>query len=257
EQALDYGNFFKKRSSIEQTYQEKVEVDTFSVWPGPMVEVEEGGAVFDPTSIYFDKQTYENKMVIKESSRIEPLLVQSNLSPEDLNKIMTENAQEVLGQYSPEDFLPSSEEMNSITQEIIDQVSSELSQEISEALTNTLTGELIATIVAEAGAGAGASAGISAELGNQIGFIIAEEMPAELNALFTVEISINLPDILANLNIDSSLTLGDLLSGNLPSGSTLQNIDGLDIVLSGDLANLVPNLDALLNLNLSNFIPED
>lgn len=255
-QVLDYGSFFKERSLIEQAYQEKVEVDTFSVWPEPMIEVEGGGAVFDPTSIYFDKKIYENKMVIKESSRVEPLLVQSNLSPEDLNKIMTENAQEVLGQYSPEDFLPSSEEMNDITQEIINQVSSELSQEISEALTDTLIGELIATIVAEAGAGAGASAGISAELGNQIGYIIAEEMPAELNILFTAEISIDLPNILANLNIDSSLTLGDLLLDNLPSGTTIQNIDGLDIILSGDLVNLVPNLDALLNLNLSNFIPE-
>ncbi|GAG90545.1 unnamed protein product, partial [marine sediment metagenome] len=219
--AIEYGEFFKRRELIKETFGEDVEIETFSTWPDPIIEIE-GGAVFDPSSIYFNKNVYENQLVIKQSSRVESLLVQSNLCPEDLNKIMTENAQEVLSQYSSEDFLPSSEEMDSIIQEIIDQVSFELSQEISNALTDTLSQELTAVIIAEAVGGTGAAAGISVDLGNQIGFIITQEMPNELDTLFTAEISIDLPEILSNLNISDSLTLADLLSDNLPSGNALQ-----------------------------------
>ncbi len=255
ENAIEYGEFFKERERIKQDYNEEADIDTFSNWPDSIIEVE-GGLVEDPTSIYFDKNINENKRVITESSRVEALLVQTNLSPEKLNEIMTENTQEVLAGYSNQDFMPSFEEMNSIVQESVEQASSEIAPEISEALTNALIQELTASIIAEAGAGVGASAGISAELGNQIGFIISEELPSELNTLFSAEISVDIPNILSNLNIDGNMTIWDLVSANLPSGSTINNIPGLSAVLSGNTGDLIPNLDSLLNLKLSDFIPE-
>ncbi|MHA1739918.1 MAG: hypothetical protein ACTSWD_15110 [Candidatus Heimdallarchaeota archaeon] len=256
ENVEEYGEFFKERERIKQDYNEETDVDTFSNWPDSMVETE-AGLVQDPTSIYFDKKLYENKKVIEESSRVEALLVQTNLSPKDLNEIMTENAQEVLSQYSNEDFMPSSEEMANIIQESIDQASAEITPEISETLTNALIEELTASIIAEAGGGVGASAGISAELGNQIGFIISEELPPELDALFSAQISIDMPNILSNLNMDGDMTIWDLISSNLPSGTTINNIPGLSAILAGDPSEIVPNLDLLLNLQLSDLIPAD
>ncbi len=254
ENAKEYGEFFKERERIMQEYNEETNVDTFSNWPDPLIETEKG-VVLDPTSIYFDKKLYENKKVIEESSRVETLLVQTNLSPKDLKEIMTENTQEVFSQYSNEDFMPSSEEMDNIIQESVDQASSEITPEISEAFTNALIQELTASIIAEAGGGIGASAGISVELSNQIGFIISQELPAQLDALFSAEISVDMPDILSNLNMDENMTIWDLILSNLPSGTVINNIPGLSAILTGNPSDIIPNLDALLNLQLSDLIP--
>ena len=254
EGAEEYGEFFKKRENIKQEYDEEVDINTFSNWPDPMVETEVG-VVLDPTSIYFDKKLYENKKVIEESSRIETLLIQTNISPKDLKEIMTENTQEVFSQYNNQDFMPSAEEMDSIIQESIDQASSEITPEISEMLTNTLVQEITASVIAEAGAGVGASAGISTELGNQIGFIISEELPSQLDALFSAEISVDMPNILSNLNMDENMTVWDLVSSGLPSGTVINNIPGLSAILTGSPSDVIPDLNALLNLQLSDLIP--
>ena len=260
-EAIDYENFFKKRDLIENTYKQKVAVTTFSTWPEPTIETDEG-AVIDPTSVYFDKGEEENKQAIEESSRLESFLIITNQRPGDLNEIMSENAKEVLSGINFENLTPSASEMNNIIQESIEETAPQIADEISKAVTDILGEEITTVVIEELKGETGTKVDIPTNSINQIELTLVDELPGELSGLLFTETKAEILTILSDINL-LPFEINDLLSENLADllPDDLRNTLSLSLgeVLPGDLMDLVyaSLLDKLFDAQLDDFIPEE
>jgi hypothetical protein len=255
-EAIDYESFFKKKDLIENIYKQKLAITTFSTWPEPTIKVDQG-AVMDPTSIYFDKGDDENEQVIGQSSRLEAFLIIANQCPEDLNVTMRENTKEVLFK----DSIPSSDKMDNIIQESVEESTPQITDEISKAVANVLGQEITIVVIEELKGETGTRVNIPINSVEQIEIVLTDELPNELSDLFFTEIKEEILAILSNINL-LPFEIINLLSKNLADllPDDLRNTLSFSVgeVLPGDLMDLVyaALLDKLFYIQLDDSIPE-
>lgn len=250
--AIPYGEFQKERFTIQEEYGEEPEVDTYGTWPDPALEVNEDQEILDPTTVYFDKKDYQNQRVLEQSTRLELFLIENNMTPQELEEIASANAEEVLSQYSPQDFMPPESVMNEISQAAITETSGEIGQEVADALSQELAEEITAGIAGTAQAGLGISAEISGEIANTL----SANLPLLLNYEISGEISASIGPLLDSLETGDIGTFSDLLASGALTGNIGASTQGLNDLLNSEITSLSPALLALLNASLSDYIPE-
>ena len=259
-EAIDYESFFKKKDLIENIYKQKLAITTFSTWPEPTIKIDQGAAM-DPTSIYFDKGDDKNEQVVKESSRLEPFLIIANQCPEDFNIIVRENTKEILSGLNFKDLIPPADRMDNIIQESIKEATPQITDEISEAITDILEQEITIVIIEELKGETGTRANIPINSIKQIEIILTDELPNELNNLFSTEIKEEVLAILSDINLLPS-EISKLLSENLTDllPDDLRNTLSFSAgeILPGDLMDLVYTalFDKLFYVQSDDSIPE-
>jgi len=259
-EAIDYESFFKKKDLIENIYKQKLVITTFSTWPEPTIEVDQGAAM-DPSSIYFNKGDDENEQVIRQSSRLEPFLIIANQCPEDFNIIMRENTKEVLSGLNFKDLVPPADGMDNIIQESIEEATPQITDEISKAITNILGQEIATVVIEELKGETGTRVNIPTNSIKQIEIILTNELSNELSDLFFTEIKEEVLAILSDINLlpfEISNLLSENLADLLPDDLRNTLSSSVGEVLPGDLMDLVYTafLDKLFYIQLDDSIPE-
>jgi len=276
-EAIDYETFFNIKDSIESKDNKKVEIETFQGWPDPTIE-KQGKTFFDPATIYFDRREITNKNTIDISSCLELFIIATNQSPCGIAEIMDENAKEVLGRINFAELMPPVDRVNEIVQKATKETISSFSDDVSQKMSDILSIEMTSTIVEEMKGNSGAESSLPVKLIEPMSIILLEELPEELEIIFSSGIKTKVSDIFSNTDL-FPYKINDLLSEKLKEfiPDDIKDIFSKSIgdVLPGGLIELVNNdiinqlfdlklnsdfskeIFERINLTLSSFLPDE
>ena len=223
---------------------------------------EQGEIVADPATFFYDPEIWENEKIKKETERLNPIIVFAETSPAEVNTMIAQALNEVLG---PETFELSKDEWDEIANQAITEAMGRGVEDIFETLGETLAEELRKRILENFQEQIESSLflafipkiPVAQAQGEYQEKVVRDYLAKQLDNVLKTE----LPPFIENaLKKAAADLIADWTAKNAPALLTPETYEGFHQKFSEfyttKLQDLVPQLSEILSTQLIDYVPD-